>query len=133
MDVFKLVTIAIIAASLALVVRSYRPELSLQISMIAGIMILLFVIAQIGGVIESIQVLAERYGIQLEYIGVLIKIIGIAYIAQFAVLVCRDAGETALSSKVELAGRVMILAAALPAAVGLLEMVAALLPASNTL
>ena len=98
MDVFKLVTIAIIAASLALVVRSYRPELALQISMIAGIMILLFVIAQIGGVIESIQVLAERYGIQLEYIGVLIKIIGIAYIAQFAVLVCRDAGETALSS-----------------------------------
>jgi stage III sporulation protein AD len=62
---------------------------------------------------------------------VLIKIIGIAYLAQFAGEICKDAGESAMAAKVERGGRIMILAAALPAAVTLLDMVAALLPGST--
>lgn len=131
MDVFKIAAIAVIAASLALLVRTYRPEMALQVTIVAGAMVLIMVVLEVSGLITAIQTLAQRYGIETEYIGLLIKIIGIAYVAQFAVQVCKDAGEAALSAKVELAGRVMILTAALPAVVALLDMIAALLPGTS--
>lgn len=128
MPVFQLVAFALLAASLVLLVRAYRPDMALQISIIAGLLLLVYVVLQMGGILDSLSAIAERYGIELSYIGVLMKIIGIAYIVQFATEICKDAGESALASKVELGGRVMILAAALPAAVSLLDMVSALLP-----
>lgn len=129
MDVVRLAVFSIVAASLALLVRAHRPEMALQISAIAGILLLLFALTKLTGVVDGLGVLIERYGLNTEYIGILLKIIGIAYLTQFAAQLCKDAGESALSAKVELGGRIMILAAALPAALLLLDMVAALLPA----
>lgn len=128
MDVLRLAVFAILAASLALLVRAHRPEMAMQVALIAGIMILIFALGELTGVMDGIRAMAERYGIAAEYIGILAKIIGIAYLAQFAAQTCKDAGESALAAKVELGGRVMILAAALPAAVMLLELVSSLLP-----
>lgn len=130
MPVFQMAAFALLAASMVLLVRAYRPDMALQISIVAGLVLLIYIVLQMSGILESLEAIAQRYGIELSYIGVLIKIIGIAYIVQFASEICKDAGESALASKVELGGRVMILAAALPAAVSLLDMVASLLPNS---
>ncbi|MEL7603035.1 MAG: stage III sporulation protein AD [Bacillota bacterium] len=131
MAVFQLAAFGLLAASIVVLVRAYRPEMALQISIVAGLLLLLYIIAQVSGILASLKAISERYGVNSAYIGVLIKIIGIAYLAQFAGEICKDAGESAMASKVELGGRIMILAAALPAAVTLLDMVAALLPGST--
>lgn len=128
MGIFKLASFALLAASVVVLVRVYRPDMALQISIISGLIILGFVISQLSGVVSSLSAFAQRYGIDTSYIGILLKIIGIAYIAQFACEICKDAGESALASKVELGGRIMILAAALPAAISILDMVAKLIP-----
>lgn len=128
MGIFKLASFALLAASIVVLVRVYRPDMALQISIISGLIILGFVIAQLSGVVTSLTSFASKYGIDTSYIGILLKIIGIAYIAQFACEICKDAGESALASKVELGGRIMILAAALPAAISILDMVAKLIP-----
>ncbi|MDL2258534.1 stage III sporulation protein AD [Eubacteriales bacterium OttesenSCG-928-K08] len=128
MQVFQLVVFALLAASMVMLVRAYRPDIALQVSIIAGLILLIYIVTQMSGVLDSLTSLAERYGIDSAYIGILIKIIGIAYVVQFATDICKDAGESALASKVELGGRVMILAAAVPAAISLLDMVASLLP-----
>ncbi len=128
MGIFQLAAFALLAASFVLLVRVYRPDMALQVSIVAGLFMLLYIVGQMSGVIESIQLFAQKFGLDSSYIGVLIKIIGIAYVAQFAYDICKDAGESALASKVELGGRILILAAALPAAISLLDMVAALLP-----
>lgn len=128
MQVFQLIAFALLASSLVLLVRAYRPEMALQISIVSGILLLVYAVAQLSGILDTLKAFAEKYSVNLNYISVLIKIIGIAYIAQFACEICKDAGETALASKVELGGRIMIMAAALPAAVSLLDMVAALMP-----
>jgi len=128
MAIMKIAVFALLAASIVVLVRAYRPEMALQVGTVAGIILLLYIIAQVSGILESIEVLSNQYGIQSSYIGILVKIVGIAYVAQLAGEICKDAGESALASKVELGGRIMIIAAALPAAVSLLEMVASLLP-----
>ena len=69
-------------------------------------------IAEIKGVVDE---MLAGYGLDALQVKVIFKVIGIAYIAQFAADACRDAGEGAIASKVELAGRVLIVATAMPA------------------
>jgi stage III sporulation protein AD len=123
MIVLKTVAFAVIAAVFCIIIRSYKPEMALQISIAAGILLLLTAIEQITGISKAISSMAEGYGINITYITVILKAIGIAYLTQFAAHICRDAGEGSIAGKVELVGRVLILAMALPLIMVLLEMI----------
>ena len=68
----------------------------------------------ITGAISHIRQLLVATKIPLEYIEILFKTLGICFLTQFASDVCKDAGETALSSKIETAGKVIILIISLP-------------------
>ena len=48
------------------------------------------------------------------YVETLLKIIGIAYIAEFGAQITKDAGQGAIASKIELAGKILILVMAIP-------------------
>ncbi|OQB25207.1 MAG: Stage III sporulation protein AC/AD protein family protein [Firmicutes bacterium ADurb.Bin182] len=123
MFVFKTIALAIIATVFCVLIKSYKPEMALQISIAAGILIILSAIEQITGISKAISKMAEEYGINITYITVILKAIGIAYLTQFAAQICKDAGETAIAGKVELIGRVLILAMALPLVTVLLKMI----------
>lgn len=127
MRIFTIVELAVLGVTLAVTVRSFRPELSLLIGVSTGIVALLSVVGELTGVIDTLRTVAQQYGVDDGYLGVLLKIIGVAYLAQFGVQICRDAGESAAAAKVELAGRILILSAALPAAVAMLSAAAELL------
>lgn len=127
MRIFTIVGLAVLGVTLAVTVRSFRPELSLLIGVSTGIVALLSVVGELTGVIDTLRTVAQQYGVDDGYLGVLLKIIGVAYLAQFGVQICRDAGESAAAAKVELAGRILILSAALPAAVAMLSAAAELL------
>lgn len=127
MRIFTIVGLAVLGATLAVTVRSFRPELSLLIGVSTGIVVLLSVVGELTGVIDTLRTVAQQYGVDDGYLGVLLKIIGVAYLVQFGVQICRDAGESAAAAKVELAGRILILSAALPAAVAMLSAAAELL------
>ena len=127
MRIFTIVGLAVLGVTLAVTVRSFRPELSLLIGVSTGIVVLLSVVGELTGVIDTLRTVAPQYGVDDGYLGVLLKIIGVAYLAQFGVQICRDAGESAAAAKVELAGRILILSAALPAAVAMLSAAAELL------
>ena len=127
MRIFTIVGLAVLGVTLAVTVRSFRPELSLLIGVSTGIVVLLSVVGELTGVIDTLRTVAQQYGVDDGYLGVLLKIIGVAYLAQFGVQICRDAGESAAAAEVELAGRILILSAALPAAVAMLSAAAELL------
>jgi stage III sporulation protein AD len=127
-DILKIVVLAVTAAALTLLVRQYRPEIALQLGIAAGVLILLLAIAPLISVFNSLTDIANKYDIDTTYIGVVIKIIGITYIVQFAVNICKDAGENAIAGKMELAGKITILLLAMPAVFALIEMVLGLMP-----
>ena len=127
MRIFTIVGLAVLGVTLAVTVRSFRPELSLLIGVSTGIVVLLSVVGELTGVIDTLRTVAQQYGVDDGYLGVLLKIIGVAYLAQFGVQICRDAGESAAAAKVELAGRILILSAALPPVVAMLSAAAELL------
>lgn len=117
MELFRVISLAVLGASLAVLVRPLRPEMAVLIGASTGVIVLLYALGEVSGVLDSLRSLAAAYGVDTGYVGILLKILGIAYAAQFGAQICTDAGESAIAGKVELCGRVLILAAALPAAV----------------
>ena len=128
MSIMQVVAMAVVGTILVLVIRQEKPELAFQISMVAGLIIFVLVIWKVVEVLNVLERLAVRADLNMVFLGTLLRIIGIAYIAEFGTQVCRDAGEGALASKVELAGKVMILVLAVPIITTILDTVSRLLP-----
>ena len=117
----SLAALAVVIALLTVVVRQYKAEYGMAVGVAGGILLLLLVIAQMSGMFDSISGMIDRVGIRQEWLTLLLKALGICYVTQFASDCCRDAGETALASKAELAGRVAVVLLALPMLTQLLE------------
>lgn len=124
----QIVGLALVAAVLLMVVRQQRPELGLLLSLAAGVLIFLLVLGKISGVVALLEELATAARVDRLYLTTLLKIIGVSYIAEFGAQVCRDAGEQAVASRVELAAKVLIVVLAMPIVVAVLESVMRLLP-----
>ena len=130
MRILQIVAIAVLGASLAMVIRPYRPEMALLTAIATGMIALIAILGDLTGVIDSLRDAAARYGVDTGVLGVLIKIVGMAYLAEIGARICADAGESAIAAKVELCGRVLILAAAMPALLSVLSAAAGLLQAA---
>ncbi len=123
MEIVQIVAISIIAVILVVLIRQYRPEIALQISVVTGLLIFLLIIFKLASVLEELQMFSRQINIDLVYISTIFRIVGIAYIAEFGAQVCKDAGENAIASKIELAGKVIILVLAVPILMALMDLI----------
>lgn len=128
MEIFQIVGLGVVATILAIVIKAHRPEIAIQISLLTGIIILVVILGKISAVVDLLNSYAQKVNIDLIYFSTLLKIIGIAYIAEFGAEVCRDAGEGAIASKVELAEKVIIILLAVPIITSLLDLIISILP-----
>ncbi|AEY66430.1 stage III sporulation protein AD [Clostridium sp. BNL1100] len=128
MDILQIVCIGIVAVALSSVIKVQKPELALQVSIITGILIFMLVAVKLSAVIDFIKTFSQKADIDSTYIAILLKIVGIAYIAEFGAEVCKDAGESSIASKIELAGKVTIVVLAVPIITSLLDLVVKLMP-----
>ena len=128
MDIVQIVCIGIVAVILASAIKAQRPEIALQVSIITGIFIFLLVAVKLSAVIQFIQTFSKKADIDTTYLTIVLKIVGIAYIAEFGAEVCKDAGECSIASKIELAGKVTIMILAVPIITSLLDLVVKLMP-----
>lgn len=129
MEMVQIVGLGLIAAILSLTLKEQKPIFAFLIASFAGIAIFLFLIGKIGTIIDTLQELALASGVQPIYLKTILKIIGIAYIAELGSQLVRDAGQESIASKIELAGKVMIIVLAIPIIGIIIETVVKLLPA----
>ncbi|MBQ2245720.1 MAG: stage III sporulation protein AD [Selenomonadales bacterium] len=128
MDMVQVIGIGITAVLLILVVRRSHPELAVQITIVVAGIVFFLVLDKLRMIIELFTEMAKRAGIGEMYLIILLKIIGISYLVEFGAQVCRDAGEGAIASKIELAGKVMILVMAVPIIAFALDTILRLMP-----
>lgn len=128
MEIIQIVGLGIIASILAIIVKQQKAEFGVHIGIAAGIIIFLMIIGKMAGVLEVFRSIAEKANINFIYINIIMKIIAISYISEFGMQVCKDAGENAIASKIELAGKVLIMVAATPIITALLELITQILP-----
>ncbi|WEK55594.1 MAG: stage III sporulation protein AD [Candidatus Cohnella colombiensis] len=129
MDMMQIVGIGFLATILILVIREQKPMFAFLLALFVGIAIFLGLIGKISDVIHVLEELADRSGIPPVYLKTMLKIIGIAYIAEFGAQIVRDAGLESIAAKIEFAGKMLILVMAVPVISVIVETVLNLLPA----
>lgn len=114
MEVFKILGFAIIATILIVMLNNEKKEIGLVLSIAAGVCILLFTMSKITPIVDMLNALIESSGINKEFLVIILKITGIAYLVEFGKNICIDAGQSAIATKLELAGKVIIVSLSLP-------------------
>lgn len=128
MDIIQISVIGIIGMVLSLILKKEIPSISILISVAVGVVIFIGILPKIEAVVQMLYKIISKSDINIEYIDVVLKIIGIAYISQFAAQICSDAGEGSIASKIELAGKVVIMVMSAPILMGLIEMILEIMP-----
>ena len=126
-DVIKIIGIGLLALIIIVILKQYKPEFAIYVSMIAGVLILVLSIQKLTGIINLLQSLANKTYINKSFLSILLKITGIAFITEFAVSICSDAGEKAIASKIEIGSKVVVISMSIPIISGLLEVILKLL------
>jgi len=114
MDIIKIVSFALITLLIVIMVKKERPDIALLISLIAGIIVFMFLVSKLTIIVNFLQTLSNKANIDIVYLDTVFKILGIAYLSSFCSEICRDAGESSIASKVEFAGKILILTLAIP-------------------
>ena len=127
MDITAVAGLGILSAVLCVILRQYNPEAASWVSLACGVIIFGAVISMIAPSVGAIAELTEAAGLDGGYARILLKALAVCYITQLAADCCRDAGESAIASKIELAGKAAIAAISLPVFASLAELVTGLI------
>lgn len=128
MNALQFAIFAVCAAAMALVMRRLRPESGTVLVIAAGTLAGILLLPQVEQIVSEITALASAGSVQEGYIAQLLRVGGVSLLMDFAAQTCRDADEEGLAMKTELAGRVMLIALALPVMRTLLEQIISLSP-----
>lgn len=127
-EIIKIIGIGLIALVIAIILKQYRPEYAIYVSIIAGVLILVLAMEKFSGIINLLKSISDKTYINKQFLGILLKVTGIAIITEFAVSICADAGEKAIASKIEIGSKVIIVAMSIPIISSLLELIIEILP-----
>lgn len=106
---------------LALFLKQQKPEYALYASFATAICILFFSVGRLKSVIDTVEEIRQSLGLEHGYMKILIKMIGITYVAEFASGICRDAGFSSVGNQIEMFGKFSILAVSVPILLQLIE------------
>ncbi len=121
--IFTIAGIGIISAGFVLILKQYRPEFAFGATLSAGSILLLFAVSSFGEIIDNINELISVSGTETEKYRILLKCLGICMITKIASETCKDCGESSVASKIDLAGKAVILASAMPLFSEILEII----------
>ncbi|MBR5498185.1 MAG: hypothetical protein IKV76_09430 [Clostridia bacterium] len=109
--------VAITASVIYLIVKKSAPEFAIIAEICAVVLVILFVYPYICDIVDFCSELETDN----SYLKLLLRITGVAVITQFSADLCKDSGMCALSSKVEFAGKTVMLVMSLPIIEALFE------------
>ncbi len=92
-----------------------------MIGIASGIIIFYFVLSQISVVLGFLSEMLDMVAIEETYYMQLLKMLGVAYISEFASSICKDAGFQSIAGMIELFAKMLIVALSIPGLVFLVE------------
>ncbi len=126
--IIKIVAIGLITCLATLIVKPVRSDFAIFIAIAGGLVILFLILDYVSDIFEVFKNIISTTGVSSELYKILIKIIGIGYLIEFAVGVCNDTGNSSLGDKILLGGKIVIMVMALPIVTNILQIIMGLLP-----
>lgn len=119
--------LGIAAMLLAVQLKNMKSELGLYVALAATIIIFSYGVDKLAVVLEMVNKLSGYLSIPAAYLGILMKMVGITYICEFASALCRDGGYQSIAVQLETFGKLSILAVSTPVILSLFETIESLL------
>ena len=123
MSVLTIGILGIAGALLAVELKGLKGEYGIYLVAAVGLVIFFYGITKLKTVIETIRQVQSYIRLNRMYLEVLLKMIGITYIAEFSSGICKDAGYGSLGSQIEIFGKLSVLAVSMPILLALLDTV----------
>jgi stage III sporulation protein AD len=127
-EITQVVGLALITTIFLLVLRQEKPVMAVLLSLVFSIVIFTLMMGKLASIIDVMKELTRRAGLNYFFLATILKIMGVAYLGEFASVICQDAGEQAVAKKVEFAAKIIIAVLALPIMVAILESLMELMP-----
>jgi stage III sporulation protein AD len=124
----QIVGLGLIATFLTIILKEQKSSIAFLLVVFVGCVIFLFLVDKISEIIGMVEVLSRQAGVNVIYVETILKIIGIAYIAEFGAQITKDAGQGSIASKIELGGKILILSMAIPILTVVIETIISMLP-----
>ena len=128
MDIFRIIGVGLLTCIASVIMKSIKSEFSILVVLAGSLIILFMLVDSLSSVFNYFSVLISKTSIDTNAFGSVIKILGVAYLTEFASNICNDSGNTAIGEKIVLGGKVVIICLALPIISGLISTIIALLP-----
>lgn len=119
--IFKIGIIGIVAAILAAFLKKERAELATMLGIVTGIVIFFYILSQLSVVSEFLANILTKIDLEATYYYQLIKMLGVAYVAEFAASICKDAGQQSIAGMIELFAKLSIVTLSIPGLLFLVE------------
>ena len=120
MSVMQIGIIGVVGAVLAVQLKGTKAEYAVYISVAAGILLLSFIAGRLEVFVQAVEQAASYVNIDSGYLSIMMRMIGITYIAEFSSGICRDAGYQTLAGQIEIFGKLTILVLGMPVLTALL-------------
>ncbi|GHU45166.1 stage III sporulation protein AD [Clostridia bacterium] len=123
MDMIKIALLGIGACLLAMQIKAGKPEFEHFITLAVCLCIFFFLLARLQLVVEALNRMQGFVKLDTKYMAILLKMIGITYVAEFSGNICKDAGYHAVASQIEMFGKLSVLAVSMPVLLGLMDLI----------
>ena len=127
MDILRIAVLGIAGVLIALVLKKERGEYSAFVSMAVCICIFFYIITKVETILAFAQRMETLISVDGSYIALVVKMVGITYVAEFAMNVCKDAGYSAIGNQIEMFAKMSILVVSLPVLTAFLETIGSFL------
>ena len=128
MNIVSIGVLAVVAVIVALTLRPKNAEIALMLTVACSVLILVALLSQARQLIGTVNSIVAASQINTGYIAILLKVVGICLLTEFAVNTCRDAGSQSLAGNVSMAGKLLVTITALPLYTDILNTVIGLVP-----
>ena len=122
-NIFEIAGIGIVSSAIIIILKQYRPEFAFSASLICGIILLLYSVISFSEINETLKEIIAISGIENEKYEILFRCLGISIVSKIASEACSECGQGSISSKIDLAGKTIILFTAMPLFTEIIEII----------
>jgi len=121
LDILRVGIIGIVGVLLALFLKETKSQFATYISLATCLLIIFYSLSKLTYIINTINTIMGYISIEMDYLLILAKIVGITYIAEFSANICKDGGFSTIASQIEIFSKLAILGVSMPILMALLE------------
>jgi len=123
MEILKISAFALMAVVIIVLIKQEKKEIGVTISILATVILAVYGVIQLDNIVNLLFELISKVGVNAKYLEIILKVVGIAYIVELTKDICVDSGESALGSKVEMTGKIVMVAMTIPIITGVVEVI----------